>query len=48
MYLLINLNGIITLQTGGDLDNRLAIIGHRNSYQGYQALQQKDIPIITA
>lgn len=48
MYLLINTVGIITLQSGGELDNRLAVIGHRNSYQGYQALQQKDIPIITA
>lgn len=48
MYLLINPNGIITLQNGGDLDNRLAIIGHRNSYQGYLAMKQTTIPIITA
>lgn len=45
MYLLVHKSGVITLQAGGDVDCRLAVIGHKKEFYGVQALNQTEIPI---
>lgn len=48
MYLLVHKSGMITLQSGGEVNIRLGVIGHKKEYYGVQALNQNVIPIVYA
>lgn len=39
-------NNIVTLQSGCDIDYRLGIVGHINTYFGQEAIKQTTLPVV--